>query len=125
MWINQYLRSHPNWGLIQLLEGSVLCWGDTVCLQLKMISAFPEEKTLWVQDYYEEKSKIFNLYNRITKEVSNEINVVLTPQEENLLLENKIVDPEAYEAFLRGISFWELGKKPDLEKAMVVFPIGA
>ena len=52
------------------IETDVMCLGDTICLQVRVISAFPEEKTLWIADYKEEKSQILNLYNRITKQIA-------------------------------------------------------
>ena len=34
------------------VETSVSCFGDTICLQVKLVSAFPEEKQIWVKDYH-------------------------------------------------------------------------
>ena len=104
-----------------IIEGSVLCLGDTVCLQIKVVSAYPEEQTLWVQDYYEEKSQILQLYNKITKEISEEINVILTPQEEQMLAESRAVDNEAYDAYLKGMYYWEQLTPEGFEKSMEYF----
>ena len=108
-------------GVNVIIEGSVLCLGDSVCLQIKVVSAYPEEQTLWVQDYYEEKSQILQLYNTITKEISEKINVVLTPQEESLLTDARTVDPEAYDAYLKGQYYWEQLSPESLMKAMRYF----
>ncbi len=107
-----------------VIEGSVSCIaGDSVCIQIKLLSAYPEEQQLWVQDYYEEKSKILNLYKRITKQISEEINIVLTPQVESFLAESKTVDPEAYDAFLQGQYYWEKLDKESMEKALKYFEL--
>ena len=38
-----------------VIEASVSCvGGDSVCIQIRLVSAFPEEQQLWVQDYYED-----------------------------------------------------------------------
>jgi TolB-like protein len=108
-------------GVNVIIEGSVLCLGDSVCLQIKVVSAYPEEQTLWVQDYYEEKSQILQLYNTITKEISNKIDVILTPQEESLLTNARTVDPEAYDAYLKGQYYWEQLSPESMMKAMKYF----
>jgi TolB-like protein len=108
-------------GVNVIIEGSVLCLGDSVCLQIKVVSAYPEEQTLWVQDYYEEKSQILQLYNTITKEISEKINVILTPEEEKLLTESRAVDSEAYDAYLKGMYYWEQLTPEGFEKSMEYF----
>ncbi|MCK5279129.1 MAG: hypothetical protein KAK04_11330, partial [Cyclobacteriaceae bacterium] len=103
------------------LEPSVLCLGDTICLQVKLISAFPEEKQIWMHDYKVERSQIFNMYNLVAKEIFEGINVNLTPEDENLLSESRTVNPDAQEAYFRGMSYFELGTKSDLERALGYF----
>jgi adenylate cyclase len=85
-----------------LVEPTLTCYGEMVCIQVRVITPYPEEKLLWVQDYMEDKSSILTLYNRITKQIADELKVNLTQQEESLLAESMIVDPEAYDAFLAG-----------------------
>ncbi len=60
------------------IETDVMCLGDTICLQVRVISAFPEEKTLWIADYKEEKGQILKLYNKITKTIADEVRIELT-----------------------------------------------
>jgi len=101
------------------VEASVMCLGeDSICIQFKLISAFPEEKQLWIADYKEEKSQILNLYNRVTKHIAEEVQVELTPSEERLLAEVLMVDKEAYDAFLRGRYYWDDLSPESLNKAL-------
>ena len=44
-------------GVDAALEASVMCLGDSICLKIKLVSAYPNEQQIWVKDYYEEKSK--------------------------------------------------------------------
>ena len=99
-----------------MLEGSVTCLGDSICLRLKLVSA-QEEEQLWIKDYKVEKSQILNLYNWISKEISEEINIQLTPQEESILAESRTVDPEAYDAYLKSHQFWGDFSPEQLTKA--------
>ncbi len=104
------------------VEGTISCIGeDSVCIQLRLISAFPVEQQLWVQDYRVPKSQILNFYNNVTKKISEEINIVLTPQEESLLTDAKTVNPEAYDAFLKARHFWDQFTPEALQLAQEYF----
>ena len=61
-----------------VVEAQVMCLGDSICLQIKVVSVYPEEKQLWVADYKEEKSQILNLYNQVTKQIADEVMIELT-----------------------------------------------
>ena len=108
-------------GINTVIEAAVTCLQDSVCLQVKVLSTYPEEKQIWVGDYYEEKSQILNLYNTITREISEKINVMLTPQELGYLTNARTVDPEAYDAFMKGQYYWEQLNPVTLMQAMEYF----
>jgi class 3 adenylate cyclase/Tfp pilus assembly protein PilF len=108
-------------GVNTVIEASVLSLGEKICLQVKLVDAYPEEKQLWVQDYYEEKSQILNLYNTVTKEIFNEINVILTPEEEVMLAESKTVDNEAYDLYMKGQFYLDQITDESLRKAADYF----
>jgi len=100
-----------------VIETAVMCLGDTICVQFKLVGASPEEEQLWIGEYREEKSQILNLYNRITKQIANEVNIELSSNEERLLTDSRIVNKEAYDAFLRGYAFWGDLSEESLTKA--------
>ncbi|RLE05735.1 MAG: hypothetical protein DRJ13_01445 [Bacteroidetes bacterium] len=83
-----------------ILDLDMMCMGDTICFQAKIITPFPEEKVLWIADFREEKGQILNLYNRITKQIAREVKVELSPQVIQRLAESRTVDPEALDAYL-------------------------
>jgi TolB-like protein len=85
-----------------LVEGTLTCYGDMVCIQFRAISTFPEEKQLWVEDYMVDKSEILNLYSRIIQKMALEMKINLTPQGETWLAETRRVAPKAYDAYLQG-----------------------
>ncbi len=108
-------------GVDAVVEPTVTCFGDTICLQVKVISAFPEEKLLWVTEYKEDRRNILALYNRITKQIATEVKVELTDKEESLLASARKVNNDAYDNYLKGKFFWERLSKEDLEKALEYF----
>lgn len=89
-----------------VLEPTITCYGDTVCIQVRAIANFPEEKQIWVAEYSEDKSKILSLWNRIAKQIADEVKVELTPEEERLLTKSIIVNREAYDEYLKSQEFW-------------------
>ena len=104
------------------VETSVMCLGeDTICLRLQVISVLPEEKQLWVEDFRVAKNEILFFYNEVTKTISEKINIALTPQEEYMLAEARKVDPDAYEAFLKGQYYWEQITEESIGKALEYF----
>jgi len=88
-----------------MVESTLTCYGEMVCIQVRVVTSYPEEKLLWVEDYMEEKSQILNLQNRIVKRIANELKVNLTPQEETLLAEQRIIHPDAWDAYVKGIAY--------------------
>ncbi|TFH25498.1 MAG: hypothetical protein E4H10_09295, partial [Bacteroidia bacterium] len=85
------------------------------------IYAVGKEQQLWVQDFRVAKNQILNFYNDVSKIISEEINIVLSPQEESMLAETRTVDPEAYDAYLMGKFFWEKLDPVSMQKALDYF----
>jgi len=100
------------------LETDVLCLGDSICLQVRLIQPGKEEKQLWIADYRVERSQILNLYNRITRQIADEVMVELTTEEERLLSKSRTVDREAYDAYLRSHQHWNDLSQESLNKAL-------
>lgn len=108
------------------VEGSITCMGeDSICVQIRLVRAFPEEQQLWVQDYRIEKKEILNFYNKVTKEISREIDIALTPNEDRLLAKSRTVNPEAYDAYLKGVYYWEKLDQISAQKALKSFQLAA
>ena len=105
-------------GVDKVIEASILGLGEKISLQVKLLDAYPEEKQLWMQDYMEDKNQILNLYNKVTKEISDEIGIVLTSNEERLLGKSDTVDKEAYDSYLRSHQYWDDLSQESLNKAL-------
>jgi len=99
------------------LETAVMCLGDTICLQFRLVSTTGDEVQLWVAEYREEKSQILNLYNSITKQIAEEVMVELSTDEKRRLDKMQTVDKEAYDAYLSSYVLWEDLSKESLDKA--------
>jgi TolB-like protein len=104
-----------------VVEPIVMCYGDSVCIQIRVITPFPEEKQLWIGEYKEEKSQIMSLYNQVTKQIAEELKVQLTPGEELLLAETRTINSEAYDLYLKGLYYWDLFTPESLPLALEYF----
>lgn len=104
-----------------VVEPSVMCYGDSVCIHIRVITPFPEEKQIWIGEYKEEKSQILNLYNQVCKQIADEIRVSLTPREEAALAQKKSVNTEAYDLYMRGMYYWDQLTPEALQMALEYF----
>ena len=101
-----------------VLEASVMCLGDSVCMQFRLVRTTGEEEQLWIADYKEDKSQIVNLYNKITKQIADEIMIELTPEEKRLFSKSRTVDRDAYDAYLNSYQYWNDLSQESLNKAL-------
>ncbi len=105
-------------GVDVVIKSEVLCSGDNICLNVQMLNPGNEEQPLLDQEYNEDKSQILKLYNTITRRVSDEINVNLRPNEEKLLAEYRTVDPDAYDAYVKGKQYLDQINRQSLPLAI-------
>ena len=101
-----------------ILEASVMCLGDSVCIQFRLVRTTGEEEQLWIADYKEDKSQIVNLYNQITKQIADEIMIELTPEEKRLFAKSRTVDRDAYDAYVNSYRYWNDLSQESLNKAL-------
>ena len=85
-----------------LVEGSVLCAGDSVRIHVDLIQVRPRERLLWAQTYDRNIRDVLALHSEVAQAVASEIRVTLTPQERKRLEKVRQVDPEAYRNYLVG-----------------------
>jgi TolB-like protein/Tfp pilus assembly protein PilF len=86
-----------------IVEGSVAREGDRVAVTAQLIDA-TNETNLWADRYEREIASILTLQGEVARAIAGEIQVTLTPEEEALLASSREVDPEAYEAYLKGMT---------------------
>jgi len=104
-----------------VIEPSVMCYGDSVCLQIRVVTPFPEEKQIWMGEYKAAKEDILNLYNRVSKQIAEEIKISLTPLEEEILAEIRSVNIEAYDLYMKGKYYWDQLTPEALQMALEYF----
>jgi len=101
-----------------LVEGTVQQVGDSVSIRVRLIDALPEERNLWEQTYDRAMTDVFLIYSEVARAISHEIKVKLTSQEETHFAGIGPVDPEAHEAYLKGLFHLRLGTAEGQKKAL-------
>jgi TolB-like protein/Tfp pilus assembly protein PilF/predicted Ser/Thr protein kinase len=101
-----------------VIEGTVYQVGENVRIRVKVVDAFPEERSLWTKTYQRPGTDVLLLYSEIALTIANNIKVGLTTQEETRLARARQVDPQAYDAYLKGKYFLGRLGKEDLQTAI-------
>ena len=103
-----------------VVEGTVLRSGDKVRITAQLIDASTDEH-LWSQSYEGELRDTLALQNRVAGAIADQIRINLTPQEQAALKNVKVVNPEAYESYLKGRYFWNKRTAEGLKVALAYF----
>jgi TolB-like protein/DNA-binding winged helix-turn-helix (wHTH) protein/Flp pilus assembly protein TadD len=103
-----------------VVEGTVLRSGERVRITAQLIHV-PDERHLWAQSYEGDLQDTLALQNSVARAIAEQIQVTLNPQEVAALEKSKKVNPEAYEAYLKGRYFWNKRSGEGLKKAIDYF----
>jgi TolB-like protein/DNA-binding winged helix-turn-helix (wHTH) protein/Tfp pilus assembly protein PilF len=103
-----------------MVEGTVLRSGDQVRITAQLIEA-STDKHLWSQSYEGELRDTLALQNRVAGAIADQIRISLTPQEQTALKNAKVVNPEAYESYLKGRYFWNKRTADGFKVALAYF----
>jgi TolB-like protein/DNA-binding winged helix-turn-helix (wHTH) protein/Tfp pilus assembly protein PilF len=103
-----------------VVEGTVLRSGDQVRITAQLIEA-STDRHLWSQSYEGELRDTLALQNRVATAIADQIRINLTPQEQAALKNAKVVNPEAYESYLKGRYFWNKRTADGLKAALAYF----
>jgi TolB-like protein/DNA-binding winged helix-turn-helix (wHTH) protein/Flp pilus assembly protein TadD len=103
-----------------VVEGTVLRSGDQVRITAQLIDA-STDKHLWSQSYEGDLRDTLALQNSVARAIADQIRINLTPQEQAALKSVKVVNPEAYESYLKGRYFWNKRTADSLKVALAYF----
>ena len=91
-------------GVVNILEGSVQKAGNQVRVNVHLVNAQTGSQ-LWAETYDRKLSDIFAVESDIAKGIAGSLQATLTGGEEQALAANPTNNPEAYDAYLRGLAF--------------------
>ncbi len=103
-----------------IVEGSVLRSGDKVRITAQLIDA-RSDRHLWSKSFERNSRDVLALQDELASAIAREIHVRLTPEEQSRLTRAASVNPEAYDAYLKGRYFFNRPSDENLSKAIAQF----
>lgn len=105
-----------------VLTGSVLRSGDRMRITAQLLDAATEEH-LWAGRYERELRDVLSLQNEIVAAIARQVQLQLTPQEQAQLARARPVNPEVYEAYLKGRFHWYKISRDHQDTALEYFQL--
>jgi TolB-like protein/tRNA A-37 threonylcarbamoyl transferase component Bud32/Flp pilus assembly protein TadD len=103
-----------------VIEGSVERSGDQVRITAQLINANTDTH-LWARSYQRELRDVLSMQSEVARAIAAEIQVQLTPREQERFGHSRPVDPAAYEAYLQGRYHWSFHTGDELQKAIAEY----
>lgn len=103
-----------------VVEGSVFRAGKRVRISVKLINAFNNE-LIWAENYDQDFKDILLLQSDVARAIARKIKLKLTQNEKENLLKSRLVNPEAYDAYLKGRFHWYKLSPQNVHQALEYF----
>jgi TolB-like protein/lipoprotein NlpI len=103
-----------------VVEGSVLRAGQRVRITAQLIHAATDAH-LWAESYERDLQDVLLLQSEVARAIAREIQVAVTPKENKRLTSAQRVNPEAYEACLKGRFHWYKLSQEHFDTALEYF----
>ena len=91
-------------GVAHILEGSVQKSGDAVRVNVQLIKA-ANDSHLWADTFDRKLTDIFSVESEVAKAIADQLRVHITGREEQVIAAKPTDNPEAYDAYLRGLAY--------------------
>jgi TolB-like protein/DNA-binding winged helix-turn-helix (wHTH) protein len=103
-----------------VVEGTVLRSGERVRITAQLIRV-PVERHIWAQSFEGDLGDTLVLQKTIARSIAEQVQAKLNVHEQAALEHSKVVNAEAYEAYLKGRYFWNKRTRDGLTKAIEYF----
>ena len=88
-------------GVDGILEGSVIRENDEVRVTVQLLDG-PNDRHIWSESYERPLHGVLNLQREVAEAVTQQIRIQLTPEQQARIGSAQSINPEAYDAYLRG-----------------------
>jgi tetratricopeptide (TPR) repeat protein len=76
---------------------------------------------LWAEIYDRDLRDVLELQSEVARTIASEVQVKVSPLEQTQLTRTRSVDPEAYEAYLKGRHYWNMRTGEGMKQGLVCF----
>jgi len=91
-------------GVAHILEGRVQKSGDAVRVNVQLIKA-ANDSHLWADTFDRKLTDIFSVESEVAKAIADQLRAHLSGREEQVIAAKPTDNPEAYDAYLRGLAY--------------------
>lgn len=91
-------------GVAHIVEGSVQKQGDAVHVTVQLIRA-ADDSHIWAESFDRKLTDIFAVESEVAKAIADQLQVHLTGREKQVIAAKPTDNPEAYDAYLRGLAY--------------------
>jgi TolB-like protein/Tfp pilus assembly protein PilF len=91
-------------GVANILEGSVQKSGDVVRVNVQLIKAI-NDSHLWADTFDRKLTDLFSVESEVAKAIADQLRAHITGREEQVIAAKPTDNPEAYDAYLRGLAY--------------------
>jgi TolB-like protein/Tfp pilus assembly protein PilF len=91
-------------GVAHILEGRVQKSGEAVRVNVQLIKA-ANQSHLWADTFDRKLTDIFSVESEVAKAIADQLRAKLTGEEEQVIAAKPTDNPEAYDAYLRGLAY--------------------
>ena len=105
-----------------VVEGSVIRVGPRVRITAQLIHA-ASDTHLWAESYDRDFEDVLLVQSEIAHAIAREIHAAVTPEEARRLKRARRVNPDAYEAYLKGRFHWYKLSREHLDTALKYFQV--
>ena len=91
-------------GVAHILQGSVQKSGDIVRVNVQLIKAV-NDSHLWADTFDRKLTDILSVESEVAKAIADKLRAKLTGEEEQVIAAKPTDNPEAYDAYLRGLAY--------------------
>jgi TolB-like protein/class 3 adenylate cyclase/Flp pilus assembly protein TadD len=91
-------------GVAHILEGSVQKSGDAVRVNVQLIKA-ANDSHLWADTFDRKLTDIFSVESEVARAIADQLRAHLSGREEQVIAAKPTDNPEAYDAYLRGLAY--------------------
>jgi TolB-like protein len=107
-------------GADAVVEGSVIRNGSRIRLTAQLIEAKADQH-LWANRYDRDLGDALTLQSELARSIADGVHATISEQEHASFARRHVVDPEAYDLYLRARHLWGLRNEDALRKSLTYY----
>jgi adenylate cyclase len=103
-----------------IVEGSVESAGNRIRITAQSIRGTTDQH-MWADSYDRDLRDVLMLQSEVAQNIAKEVQVSISPDDQERLSNERRVEPEAYELYVKGRYFWAKPTPESVNKALELF----